>query len=79
YNLNLDNAPFKDVVMEITFGPMGPARLKLTIDGAVIVDKAATHPIPPSTLLLELGAGVSRNGMSPWAVRYDSLTVDLDR
>jgi len=78
--LNLDNTPaFNDVLMEVTFGPMGTAWLKLTINGSLVVDKAAAHPIAPSTLTLQLGAGISRNGLSPWTVRFDDLTVDLDR
>jgi hypothetical protein len=77
-NLNLDNAGFKDVLMEITFGPMGTAHLKLSIDGTPVVDKPATHPIDPSTLRLSLGAGVSRNGLTPWEVRFDDVYVDIE-
>jgi hypothetical protein len=80
YNLDLDNtAMFNDVTMEVTFGAMGTAWLKLTINGSVVVDKMATHPIDPSTLTLQLGGGISRNGLAPWTIRVDELTVDLDR
>jgi hypothetical protein len=79
-NLNLDNtATFNDVTMEVTFGAMGTAWLKLTINGVAVVDKMATHPIDPSTLTLQLGGGISRNGLSPWTIRFDDVTVDIDR
>lgn len=79
YSLNLDNTPFHDVQLEVTVGVQGTAHLKLTVDGATVVDKPATHAIAPSTLTLELGGGVSRNGLAPWTIRYDDVLVDIDR
>ena len=55
------------------------AWLRLTVGGSIVVDKAATHPIGPSTFRLEVGGGISRNGVAPWTVRFDDLTVDVDR
>ena len=77
--IDLDNAGFKDLLLEITFGPSGSARLKLTIEGTSVIDKVATHGIDASTLTFSIGGGISRNGLAPWQVRYDDVWVDIDR
>jgi hypothetical protein len=63
--------------MEITLGPIGTAHMQLFVNGVSVVDANAAHAVEPSTITLDLGAGCSRNGQTPWQVRYDDVIVDL--
>jgi hypothetical protein len=73
----LDNTGYHAVVMTVTLGAVGTARVKLEIDGTTVVDHTTSHAIPPSTLTLRLGAGASRNIVAPWDFRFDDLIVDV--
>ena len=35
--------------------------------------------VTPSTLTMSLGGGCSRNGKTPWEIRFDDVYVDIDR
>lgn len=78
YLPDLTNMGMHHVRMEITFG--SPAHLRLYIDDVLtsIDHDVANHPVPPSTILLRVGAGASRIPTAPWTFRYDDLTVDLE-
>ncbi len=77
YLPGLDNTGFHAVIMTITFGAVGTARVKLDIDGTNVVDHTTSHAITASTLTLRVGAGASRNIVAPWDFRYDDLIVDV--
>jgi hypothetical protein len=71
------NSGFHAVVMVVTFGAIGTARVRVEIDGNLGVDKPTSHAIDPSSLTLRLGGGASRNMTAPWQIRYDDVIVDL--
>jgi len=73
----LENLPFHPIVMTVTFGPVGTARVQVDVDGARI-DKATSHAIDPSALTLRLGGGAVRDMSAPWLIRYDDVVVDLE-
>jgi hypothetical protein len=77
YLPGLDNTGYHAIVMTVTFGAIGTARIKLDIDGTNVVDHTTSHAIPASTLTLRLGAGASRNVVAPWEFRFDDLLVDV--
>ena len=74
---DLGNSGFHSVVMLVTFGAIGTARVRVEIDGNLAVDKPTSHAIDPSSLTLRLGGGASRNMTAPWQIRYDDVIVDL--
>lgn len=72
---NRDNTGMHDVVLYVTFGAMGTARVRVDIDGATLVDKLTSHAIAPSTLTLRMGGGAVRDMAAPWLIRYDEVRV----
>lgn len=75
--LDLENTGFHAIAMEVTFGAIGTAAVRVEIDGTTKVDKLTSHAIAPSSLTLRLGGGAVRDMSAPWDIRYDDVIVDL--
>jgi hypothetical protein len=73
---NLDNQPPTNVVLTVTLGP--PTRIRVDLDGMMVVEKAAAHDAAPTALLFSIGADVVRNVVSDWEFRYDNIYVDVE-
>ncbi len=78
YRPLLDNTGFHKIVMVVKTGAVGVAAIQLRIDDALVVDHPTSHAIPPSSLTLEVGAGIARNVVAPWDFFYDDLFVDVN-
>jgi hypothetical protein len=73
-----DNSGYHDVLVLVTFGAIGDARIRVDVDGTTLVEKATSHAIAPSDLMLRLGGGAIRNMSDPWLIRYDDVFVQID-
>lgn len=75
--VDLANSGLHTVEMTVVLGALNAARIEVSIDHATPTTVVAAHPIPSSTLQLGLGAGAVRDVTTPWDIRYDNLTVDV--
>lgn len=77
YFTDLDNTGFHTVTMEITFGGVGVAHVRLVLDG-IPSDFVPPNAIDPSTLTLRIGGFAARNISADWDLRYDDVLVDVN-
>ncbi len=75
--VDLANSGLHVVVMTITLGPLNTAKIEVAIDGGAPTTVMAAHAIPSSSMSLGVGAGAVRDVTTPWEIRYDDLSVDV--
>lgn len=66
-----------DIVMTVTLGAAGVARIDATIDGATLAGRTTVQPVPSSTLKLAIGGVIVRNNAGTWTITYDDVVVDV--
>ncbi|MEO7091987.1 MAG: hypothetical protein ABI175_01975 [Polyangiales bacterium] len=75
--VDLANSGFHDVKMTLSLGVQSVAHIQVLIDALPPYEVTAAHPIPSSTVRLEIGGGAVRDVTTTFTVEYDDLVIEV--
>jgi hypothetical protein len=68
------------VVLDLTLSPSAAATFSVSIDGASALSSTAlVGTFPPQPITVEVGIGYVSPPLGGWRVRYDNVTIDVQR